>query len=152
MHRKFNRPDQIRIDCSRTTTGLFAGLAFLAFTLVSIGLFQAYVVVDNSSLASMVFFSIAFLLFIISSIACKYILLFAIAFSINVCFFLSIGICAIWRIRRLNYDKMRIVQRTYSIVCYCSSHSSANLSSVLRVSLRCSVRKFMNSTCRLLFY
>jgi hypothetical protein len=71
--RKFNRPDQIRIDCSRATTGLFAGLAFLALTLVSIGLFQAYVVVDNSSLASMVFFSIAFLLFIISSIACTYI-------------------------------------------------------------------------------
>lgn len=49
------RKHQIRVDCSKTTSGLFAGLAFLAATFTSMAVFYGYSLTGDNTKAAYVF-------------------------------------------------------------------------------------------------
>lgn len=49
------RKHQIRMDCSKTTSGLFIGLAFLAATFTSMAVFYGYTLMGRNHVAAMVF-------------------------------------------------------------------------------------------------
>lgn len=49
------RKHQIRVDCSKTTSGLFAGLAFLAATFTSMAVFYGYSLIGRNQTAAFVF-------------------------------------------------------------------------------------------------
>uniref|UniRef100_A0A915DGW8 Otopetrin n=1 Tax=Ditylenchus dipsaci TaxID=166011 RepID=A0A915DGW8_9BILA len=49
------RKHHIRIDCSKTTTGLFLGLAFLAATFTSMAVFSGYTIMGQNQMAATVF-------------------------------------------------------------------------------------------------
>uniref|UniRef100_A0A915LGM8 Uncharacterized protein n=2 Tax=Meloidogyne TaxID=189290 RepID=A0A915LGM8_MELJA len=49
------RKHRIRLDCSKSTTGLFFGLAFLAGTFTSMAVFSGYTIMGQNQLAATVF-------------------------------------------------------------------------------------------------
>ncbi|PAV65571.1 hypothetical protein WR25_12274 [Diploscapter pachys] len=49
------RKHQIRVDCSKTTTGLFLGLAFIAITLTSMIIYYGYTILGKSENAAFVY-------------------------------------------------------------------------------------------------
>lgn len=49
------RKHQIRVDCSKTTSGLFCGLAFLAATFTSMAVFYGYSLIKRNQTAAFVF-------------------------------------------------------------------------------------------------
>ncbi|KAL3101837.1 hypothetical protein niasHS_003246 [Heterodera schachtii] len=77
-----SRKHRIRMDCSKSTTGLFFGLAFLAGTFTSMSIFSGYTIMGQNRQAMMVFGSTDIIHYIIATIGC--------------------GI-ALWRMRLLRY-------------------------------------------------
>lgn len=74
---------QIRVDCSKTTGGLFCGLAFLAGTFTSMALFHGYTIMGRSRLAALLFGATDIAQYLIASAACVY---------------------ALWQMRALRYS------------------------------------------------
>uniref|UniRef100_A0A7E4W4G8 Otopetrin-2 n=1 Tax=Panagrellus redivivus TaxID=6233 RepID=A0A7E4W4G8_PANRE len=66
------RKHQIRIDCSKTTSGLFFGLAFLAATFTSMAVFYGYSLIGRNHSAAFVFSITDIIQYIIASFACIY--------------------------------------------------------------------------------
>ncbi|KAI6180412.1 Otopetrin domain containing protein [Aphelenchoides besseyi] len=76
------RKHQIRMDCSKTTSGLFFGLAFLAGTFTSMAVFYGYTIMGRNQIAAMVFGCTDIAQYLIASLGCVY---------------------ALWQMRRLRY-------------------------------------------------
>ncbi|KAI1716596.1 otopetrin domain-containing protein [Ditylenchus destructor] len=76
------RKHQIRMDCSKTTTGLFFGLAFLAATFTSMAVFSGYTLMGQNQMAATVFGATDIGQYTIASFGC---------------------ICALWQMRLLRY-------------------------------------------------
>ncbi|KAI6204319.1 hypothetical protein M3Y94_00660100 [Aphelenchoides besseyi] len=76
------RKHQIRMDCSKTTSGLFFGLAFLAGTFTSMAVFYGYTIMGRNQVAAMVFGCTDIAQYLIASLGCVY---------------------ALWQMRRLRY-------------------------------------------------
>ncbi|KAI6198421.1 Otopetrin domain containing protein [Aphelenchoides fujianensis] len=66
------RKHQIRMDCSKTTGGLFCGLAFLAATFTSMALFYGYTLLGRPRVAALVFGATDIGQYLIASAACVY--------------------------------------------------------------------------------
>uniref|UniRef100_A0A914YNP9 Otopetrin n=1 Tax=Panagrolaimus superbus TaxID=310955 RepID=A0A914YNP9_9BILA len=66
------RKHQIRVDCSKTTSGLFAGLAFLAATFTSMAVFYGYSLTGDNTKAAYVFSITDIVQYVIASLACIY--------------------------------------------------------------------------------
>lgn len=49
------RKHQIRVNCSKSSTGLFIGLAYLAATFTLMAIFSGYIIMRQMSLAATVF-------------------------------------------------------------------------------------------------
>ncbi|KAI6229738.1 Otopetrin domain containing protein [Aphelenchoides fujianensis] len=77
------RKHQIRMDCSKTTGGLFCGLAFLAATFTSMALFYGYTLLGRPRVAALVFGATDIGQYLIASAACVY---------------------ALWQMRALRYS------------------------------------------------
>ncbi|CAD5220364.1 unnamed protein product [Bursaphelenchus okinawaensis] len=66
------RKHQIRMDCSKTTSGLFFGLAFLAGTFTSMAVYYGYTILGLTRVAAMVFGITDIAQYIIASFGCIY--------------------------------------------------------------------------------
>ncbi|CAD5226901.1 unnamed protein product [Bursaphelenchus xylophilus] len=66
------RKHQIRMDCSKTTSGLFFGLAFLAGTFTSMAVYYGYTILGLTHVAAMVFGVTDIAQYIIASFGCVY--------------------------------------------------------------------------------
>ncbi|CAD6192656.1 unnamed protein product [Caenorhabditis auriculariae] len=64
------RKHQIRVDCSKTTTGLFLGLAFLAFTFTSMVVYYGYTILKRSKHAAFVYAFTEIIQYVFSTIGC----------------------------------------------------------------------------------
>ncbi|KAI6176116.1 Otopetrin domain containing protein [Aphelenchoides bicaudatus] len=69
------RKHQIRMDCSKTTSGFFAGLIFLAGTFTSMAVFYGYTIMGRNNIAAMVFGVTDIAQYLIASIGCIYALI-----------------------------------------------------------------------------
>ncbi|KAK0397964.1 hypothetical protein QR680_002361 [Steinernema hermaphroditum] len=76
------RKHQIRVDCSKTTTGLFLGLAFLAATFTSMAVFYGYTLMHKNHTAAYVFGITDIIQFVTAMFGCIY---------------------ALWTMRQLHY-------------------------------------------------
>ncbi|CAK5036539.1 unnamed protein product [Meloidogyne enterolobii] len=76
------RKHRIRLDCSKSTTGLFFGLAFLAGTFTSMAVFSGYTIMGQNQLAATVFGFTDIVHYLISTCGC---------------------IVALWRMRLLRF-------------------------------------------------
>ncbi|TMS37559.1 hypothetical protein L596_004464 [Steinernema carpocapsae] len=66
------RKHQIRVDCSKTTTGLFLGLAFLAGTFTSMAVFYGYTLLHQSHTAAYVFGITDIIQYVTAMLGCVY--------------------------------------------------------------------------------
>uniref|UniRef100_A0A914WVR8 Uncharacterized protein n=1 Tax=Plectus sambesii TaxID=2011161 RepID=A0A914WVR8_9BILA len=80
---RHGRKHRMRVDCSASSTGLFAGLLFLVAAFVSIGVFSALSQLAQSKLLQLVFALSDLALFLISLVGC------------------ALGL---WRMRKLSYS------------------------------------------------
>uniref|UniRef100_A0A1I8AA25 Otopetrin n=1 Tax=Steinernema glaseri TaxID=37863 RepID=A0A1I8AA25_9BILA len=77
------RKHQIRVDCSKTTTGLFLGLAFLAATFTSMAVFYGYTLMNQNHTAAYVFGVTDIVQYVTAMVGCVY---------------------ALWTMRQLRYN------------------------------------------------
>ncbi|KAF7625947.1 hypothetical protein Mgra_00009870 [Meloidogyne graminicola] len=105
------RKHRIRLDCSKSTTGLFFGLAFLAGTFTSMAVFSGYTIMGQNQLAATVFGFTDIVHYLISTCGC---------------------IVALWRMRLLRFynlnNKEEQFQNINVPIYSLSSNNSSELS------------------------
>ncbi|PAV56883.1 hypothetical protein WR25_20683 isoform B [Diploscapter pachys] len=102
------RKSKMRIDCSSSSSGMFAGIMFLITTFVSMGMYTIFETLRNNSSAMMVFGVVDLLMFSTALIAC---------------------VIGLWRVRKLQYrphirseaiDEILLVMGVIGEIIYCS--------------------------------
>uniref|UniRef100_A0A914HVF6 Uncharacterized protein n=1 Tax=Globodera rostochiensis TaxID=31243 RepID=A0A914HVF6_GLORO len=89
------RKHRIRMDCSKSTTGLFFGLAFLAGTFTSMSIFSGYTIMGQNRQAMMVFGLTDIIHYIITTFGCG---------------------LALWRMRLLRYHTQQHTKTTSTVI------------------------------------